>query len=183
MGKSYNAQAEPGMFIPLTNIWDVQAIQSVDVQSPEFKELLVRLYQNVNNICFALNIKDTGYYVLQDFVNGQAFFPNPALNTQTSQTPTLRQVFRKVFNAPALANTGVTTFPHFIPVTSNYSFTRIYGAATNNTATGFIPLPFASPVLANNISLAVTNTNIVITTGSDYSAYTIVYIILEYIKE
>ena len=63
-----------GAFVPTNLIWDVQQLQSVDVNSPEFKELLVRLYQNINNIALVLNIKDTGMYQLSEFVNGQLFF-------------------------------------------------------------------------------------------------------------
>jgi hypothetical protein len=46
----------------------------------------------------------------------------------------------------------------------------------------YIPLPYASPTLVNNIQLSVDATNVTITTGIDYSAYTVTYVILEYIK-
>ena len=58
---SYNTQAEPGAFVPLTDIFDSQAIQELDVNSDEFKEFLVRLRQSMNNIAMVLNIKDSGY--------------------------------------------------------------------------------------------------------------------------
>jgi len=51
-----------GSFVPTTNVWDPSEIYSVDVTSPRFKELLVRLYQNVNLIAVVLNTKDSGYY-------------------------------------------------------------------------------------------------------------------------
>ena len=39
-----------GAYVVTTNVWDVSQLYSIDVKSPEFQELLVRLYQNVNNI-------------------------------------------------------------------------------------------------------------------------------------
>jgi hypothetical protein len=182
VAKSYNSQANPGLFVPTTNIWDVQQLYSTDVNSDEFKELLVRLYQNINNISLALNLKDSGYYTIQEFLNGQVFFPNPALSSTTAQAPTYRQVFRTVVNFGTLPNTASTSVAHNIDITSGYSFTRIYGAATNTGRTSFIPLPFASPTLNENIKLEVTNTNVVITTGIDRTAYTTCYVVVEYIK-
>lgn len=183
MASSYNSQANPGLFVPTTNVWDVSQIYSADVTSPEFKELFVRLYQNINNISLALNLKDTGYYTIQEFLNGQVFFPDPTLSSTTSQAPTYRQVFRTTVNFETLPNAASKSVAHNIDVTSGYSFTRIYGAATNTARTSFIPLPFASPTLNQNIKLEVTDTNVVITTAIDYTAYTTCYCVLEYIKQ
>jgi hypothetical protein len=94
----------------------------------------------------------------------------------------MRQVFRTVVNFGALPNAASTSVAHNIVVTSGYSLTRLYGAATNNTQTSFIPLPFSSSTLNENIKLEMTNTNIVITTAIDYSAYTKTYVVVEYIK-
>lgn len=172
-----------GLYVPTTNVWDeVGQIQDIDVRSPEFKELLVRLYQNINNIALSLNIKDSAYYDRNEFVNGQLFFPNPALDSSTSTVPQFRSVFRLVINFGTLPNTGTTSVAHGLDVTSGYTFTRIYGAASDTTGLNYIPLPYASPVLANNIELNVDATNVNVTTGSDRTAFTITYIILEYMK-
>lgn len=183
MAGPFSSQSNPGAFVPSTNIWDVSALYSTEVTSPEFKELLVRLYQNINNICIALNIKDTGYYVLEEFVNGQLFFPNPALTSKTSQSPSYRQDFRKVINFGMLPNNSTRSVPHGITITSGFSFTRIYATATNSTATSFIPIPYASNTPGEDIELNVDSTMVNITTGSDRTAYTITYVILEYIKQ
>ena len=70
-----------GSFVPSTNIWDVQQLYNIDVNSVAFRELLVRLYQNINLITNTLNTKDSGYYDLNPFVNGQLYFPDPANNS------------------------------------------------------------------------------------------------------
>lgn len=182
MAKSYSEDVNPGLFIPTTSVFDIELMRKADVNSHEFKELLVRLYQNVNNIALALNQKDSGLYYQEEFVTGQVYFPNPSLSSTTQQQPTPRPVFRKVINFGSLPNTGSTSVAHGLTVTANFSFTRIYGAATD-PSTSFIPLPYASPTDADNIELSVDATNVTITTGSDRTGYTTCYVVLEYLKQ
>lgn len=178
---SYPPQLNPGAFVPTTNIWDPSELYTLDIQ-PEFRELLVRLYQNLNNMSLLLNLKDTGYYTLEEFLNSQAFFPNPALSSTTPQTPVFRQGFRKLIQMGTLPNNGTISIAHGIAIQNTYSFTRIYGAASDQTGLNFIPLPYASPTLANNIEVRVDGTNVVLTTGSNRTNFTISYVIVEYIK-
>ena len=182
MPGSYSSQSNPGAFVPLTNIWDVQQLYSTDVNTPEFKELLVRLYQNINNIALVLNIKDSGYYSNQEFLNGQLFFPNTLQNNDPLDSPDFRQVFRTTVNFGALPNAGTISIPHNIDVNNGYTLTRMYGAATNTSSTSFLPIPYASPTLNKNIELNADDTNVNITTAIDYSGYTTCYCILEYLK-
>src|SRR5678815_1473821 len=116
----------PGAFLPTTDVYDTQAIYELDIKSEDFKEFLVRLRQSTNNIALVVNIKDSGYYVLTEFVNGQAFFPNPLLSSTTQQAPVFRQVFRKVINFGALPNAGTKSVAHGIDINSTFTFTRIY---------------------------------------------------------
>ncbi|HTJ49060.1 MAG TPA: hypothetical protein VL443_06355 [Cyclobacteriaceae bacterium] len=171
-----------GAFLQTTQVWDVAQIQELDVKSPEFKELLVRMYQQINNIVLVLNIKDTGQYQLSEFVNGQVFFSNPALSSGTAQYPQDRQVIRKVINFGALPNTATKSVAHGITCTSTTTFTRIYGCASDVTGKNYIPLPYASPTLANNIELNLDATNVNITTGSNRINFTITYVVVEFIQ-
>jgi hypothetical protein len=171
-----------GSFVGTTNVWDVSSLYSIDVTSPAFKELLVRLYQNLNLISTVLNTKDTGYYDLQEFVNGQLWFPNPALNSNSTTNPTYRQVLRKVINFGPLPNTATKSVPHNITCTKATTFTRIYGAASDTTGFNYIPLPYASPTVANNIELLANGTNVTVITGSNRSNFNICYIVLEYLQ-
>lgn len=180
-----------GSFVSSTNVWDLAQLQDVEVNSPAFKEILVRLYQNVNNIALSLNTRDAGYYNTQEFVNGQLFFPNPSATAGTNQAQQFRQVYRKViYYNTGLPNTGTVNIPHnlFQPdgVTAapnaQWTFTRIYGVANDPTNVVFLPLPYASPTLANNIEVLVNNTNIVVTTGSNRTSFTKNYFVLEYLK-
>jgi len=171
-----------GSFVPTNYIWDIAQLYQVEINSDGFKELMVRLYQNIGLIALVLNTKDSAYYNTSEFINGQLFFPNPANNSSTSAAPDFRQVYRTVVNFGALPNTGTTSVPHKITVTPKTTFTRIYGAASNTTGNSYLPLPYASSTAANNIELNVDATNVNITTGSNRSLYTITYVILEYLQ-
>lgn len=166
--------ANTGSFIQTTQVWDIGALYDVQVSSPEFKDLLVRLYQQVNNVALAVNLKDTGYYMTQEFVNGQQYF------STTNNPNTLRSVFRLVVNTGALGP-GVNTTAHGLTIGATWSFTRIYGTATDIAGGNFFPLPWASAAGATNIELAVGNANIVITNNSGLTFATS-YVVLEYIK-
>lgn len=171
-----------GAFAPTTNVWDTAELQSTDVTKPEFKELLIRLYQNLNLMSEVLNIKDSGYYYTTEFVNGQQFFPNPILNSGTSSYPSSRQVFRMTIDFGPLPNTGVIAVPHGIPVNTNTTVTRMYAAASNVVSFAYIPIPYASAT-NNNVELYMDATNVYIKTNSNWSAYTVTYVIIEYLKQ
>lgn len=182
MAGSTNFISDIGSFIGTTNVWDVSEIYSVDVKSERFKELLVRLYQNVNNIALNLNIKETGYYPLNEFMNGQLYFSNPSLNENTATTPVFRQTYRMVVNFGALPNAGSKSVAHNIDITQGFTATHIYGASTNTSATKMIPLPYSSPTLNLNIQVDVGPTLLTITTGVDYSDFITTYVVIEYLK-
>lgn len=171
-----------GLFLPTTDVFDTQLIYELDINSTEFKEFLVRLRQSINDLALAVNLKDSALYYDQEFVNGQVLFPDPALNSTTSLAPTPRQMFRFVVNFGALPNTAIKSVAHNLTPTTEWTFTRIYGASSDVTAMSYIPLPYASTVLANNIELNVDATSVNVTTAANYSSYSTTYIILEYIK-
>lgn len=181
-----------GSFVQTTQVWDQAQLQDVNVNSQDFRNLLVRLYQNINQIAVVLNTKSTGAYYLQEFVTGDLYFPNPnaTLSSMLPVTPVERQVSRVVVNFGALPNTTLKSMPHGLSVGVQWTFTKIYGCATNpsliNTPSpnqAFIPIPYvdASGVIANNIELYVDQTNVNILTAADYSAWTTTYVIVEFI--
>lgn len=170
-----------GFLVPTTDVWDVTPIYELDLDE-KFEDLLVRLYQNLNNMSLSINVRDAGYYDTQEFLNSQVFFPNPLFRSNTGTVATYRSVFRKVINFGVLPNAGATAVPHGITCIASTSFTRIYATASDPVALAYIPIPYASPVLINNISIDVDATNVTITTGSNRSAFTICYVILEYLQ-
>lgn len=184
MAGSFPDQMDQGIYVPQSLVWDVEDIYNLDVKSEEFKELLVRLYQNVTQMAIVINYKSTGLYILEEYLNSSEFFADPATLSATSTlTPENRSVFRKVINFGALPNAGAKNAAHDIDITSGYTFTHIYGTANDTAGNSYIPLPYSSPTLNENISLEVDATNVTITTGSNRTNYTTSYVILEYIKE
>lgn len=168
---------DTGAFLPTTTMWDVSSLYDVDVNSEQFKELFVRLYQNMNNIATMVNLKDTGYYQNKPFVCGRSYFPDPTATELTGNPePNYRQVYRCTFNFGALPNTATSNMLHGITFTSASSGTHLYGCATK-------PAPFEIiPLSDPRITLRADATRIYITTTADLSAYTKTYVVLEYIQ-
>lgn len=128
----------------------------------------------IKKIISSVNAKDIGQYVLQEIQNGQVFFIS-------NDNQNFRSIYRKVINFGALPNSTTKLVQHGIQITDQLRFTRIYGCA-NHPNNEFLPLPFSSSVLAENILLQVDNQNVIIETAQDYSAFTDSYVILEYFK-
>lgn len=172
-------QTNTGLFIPTTSVFEIQELQTLDVTSEDFRNILVRLYQTVNAIALSLNVKDSGYYLNEEFVTGSLYF-----NATSSDPLLLRPVFRKVIDFGALPNAATKTVAHNLVPDTTWSFTRIYGCATDPIALSYLPLPYsASTAVADNLEVYVDNTNVNVATGANYSAYTRTYIVLEYIKQ
>jgi len=85
-----------GAFVSLTEIFEIENLGKIDINSPEYRDFLVRLREILNNQAMILNIKDTGIYDPEEFVCGQIWFPDPTLGSSSAKKPTERQVFRKV---------------------------------------------------------------------------------------
>lgn len=167
-------QINTGSFVPSTNVWDIGRLFEIDVNSVEFKELLVRLYQNVNNISLVLNTKDSAFYLTQEF-NSSAVLFNPV----SSNPLDLRPGFRILINVGALA-AGVTNTNHNLAITNTWKFIKINGAASNTGTSAYYPLPFAGAA-GNNIEVRVNATQVVINNASGV-VFTDAYVVLEYVK-
>ena len=174
MAYNPNFVANTGASVPTTNVWDVGRLYEVDVNSDEFKELLVRLYQNVNNIALVVNLKDTAYYLNIEYGTNQQYY-----NLANPSPLKLRPGFREAVDIGALG-AGVTAVNHGLVVTADWKWMKIYGAATiSGTPVGY-PLPFAGAT-GNNIEVTVTATQVVVNNQSGV-VFTDSTVILEYVK-
>jgi len=155
----------------------------VDIRDPkQAQELIIRLTQKINTIILALNEKDTGWYFLTEVINGQIYFQDPALAALTPQQSIGRQVFRLVINFGALPNAGLKSVPHGLIPTALWTFTHIYATASDTTGFGYIPIPYASSTLANNIELSVDAVNVNIRTGINRTNFNFCYVVLEFLQ-
>lgn len=170
-----------GASVPSTNIWDVTEIYSADIDL-NLKELLVRMYQNLNLMSNVVNVKTSGFYDTSEFITGDQYFPNPTLSSSSSTTPIYRPSYRKVINFGALPNNATKSVAHGITVNSGTVWLKIYATSTdpvnllglqigtgNNNSTGF----------AADIDVDVTNVNI--TTNGNLTAFTTTIVVLEWL--
>lgn len=168
-----------GVSIPTTYSFDVGEIYALDIDDAQ-KETFVRLYQNLNRMLLALSVKENGFYPLNQIVNGQQFFPNSS--DSYMQPINYRDVFRVVINFGALPNATTKSVAHGISVNAGTTFTSIYACASDTTGFNYIPIPYASPTLVNNIELKVDATNVTIITGSNRSNFNVCYVVLNFMK-
>lgn len=167
-----------GSFVSTTSSLDVSEIG----REPDVKKLIARLYQALNNISIAVNLKDTGYYPEKEFVCGQLFFPSDGSNSSVRGNVAYRSVFRKVINVGTLPNSTSKNVPHYMN-TTGYTFTRIYGTATDPSAARlFIPLPYFANGSGSSVALWVNGTDVKLQTSGNMSNYTESHVVLEYIK-
>jgi len=171
---AYGPSNNTGQFVPSTNVWDVSQIYSADINSAEFKELFVRLYQTINNVAVVLNNKESGTYSNQEFINTRSY-TDPANYNQTM----LRPSWRTVFFGGALGP-GVTTFAHNLPITASWNAGEIYGEATDNIGFNYYPMSWVGTGGAY-LSVRVTGTDIVIDneTGVVFTEYKVVLVFLK----
>lgn len=146
-----------------------------------FFETMDLIYKRIAS---SVNTKEGAVYLPQELATFQLYFtPN---NPQV-----LRNVYRKVFNFGVIDQSGgvgpypyTSTQPHGLDLTTEFSVTRLYGAATDPTNPNFvyIPLPQASPTLARCIELYLDATNVNIVVGQNRTNFTRCTIVFEYVK-
>lgn len=175
MPGSIPAGADIGLYVPTTRIINT----GIDLDKKGLLFVMTNITRDINYMSLALNAKNSGYYVLTEFLDGNQWFN--LTTTDQSSSRVYRGEFRCVVNFGALPNATSATVAHGLD-TTNWIVTKIYGAATDPTGSNFIPIPYASPTLNQNISIAVDATNVTITTGIDRTAFTTTYVVLEYLK-
>jgi hypothetical protein len=89
-----------------------------------------------------------------------------------------KTIYRKVINIATLPNASSKNVPHNIEDLSQIC--NISGRASNGE--NFLPLPFVTNVLNNNILLSANKTDVVITTYIDRTNYNLSTVVLEYTK-
>jgi hypothetical protein len=138
-------------------------------------EVLELLYKRIAD---AVNRKEGSLYQRQEVATFQQYYPFSV----TDGTFRFRPIYRRTVDFGMLPNAGTKSVAHGIAFTSQFTTTRIYGSATDPTNLTYIPLPYASPTLANNIELNVDGTNVNVITGVNRENFTRCSIVIEYSK-
>lgn len=177
-----------GVYIPTTEIWNTSEVEQARIENAALKQLLVNMYMKLNRMATSIEAREFGGYPLDETLNGQKWFANPALNSTTTTTAAQRQDFRKVIIMPGLPNavppaTAVIQAPHGINVTSKTFFTRLWAMAHDPTNNLFKPIPYAFPQnTAEDMYIDADATNVFIRVGTDRSSFTEVIAIIEYLQ-
>lgn len=142
-------------------------------ESPEdLNQELVLLFKRYAN---AVNTKTGGLFQnLETAAFDQYVVENNPL--------TFRPVYRKMIFFGTLPNTATKSVAHGIAFGTSFRLVRIYGAATDPVGLVYIPLPYSSPTLNQNIKLNADATNVNVETAINYTAFTSTTIVLEYVK-
>lgn len=170
-----------GAFTPITFIWDIQKVAQLDIQ-PEFKELLIRLYQNLTLMANLLNISDKGINDINEFVTGELLFSELYNNSAGALPDQQRQIRRKVVVFGALPDAGSKSVPHNIVCTTATLFVGRVCWASDQTGFNYIPIPYASALGTTNIELSVDFEKVTITTASNRSSFNQCLVILAYVQ-
>lgn len=165
------------MFLPELVIFDPRHLNNLDINSEEFKDLIVRITQTINNICINTNKKVIGIYPLEEIATGILYYKNlanPSSPFMPNNPSNFRMVFRFTYATGAIPP-GTLTIAHGLPITNTWEFVDVRGCATDNVGLNYYPM--TNPLL----SVVANGTNIVITNGTAIS-FTSGNVVLEYMK-
>ncbi len=138
--------------------------------SEDPKELRTDINDLYQSIASAVNNKIGGLYVPQEKINSQQYF-------NSTNVQQYKNVYRMVVDFGALQNTGTKSVAHNIPGwTAAFRLTCAYGASTDPVALEAVPIP------NDGIFLKINSSDVIITTSSDFSAFTETTIVIEYTK-
>jgi hypothetical protein len=140
----------------------------------DFINTISLLYKRIAN---AVNAKESALYLLEELATFKLYF--------TSNDPLIfRNVYRKTFDMVNLngGNIGAgATVSVAHGINGIVACTLIFGTATtSDVPVRYVPLPYVSQIIAENIQIYLTPTNVVLVNGN--SILTQAYITAEYVK-
>ena len=135
------------------------------------KPFLVEQLKKISN---AVNLREIGWLLDEEYLTGQQFIPTSAMVSNLSSTSQqFRSVLRKVVDCSPLV-IGVNTFAHGINFDVNFTLMQLYAAATNST------LFLAEPIPNGADTISMDATNIII---NSTAAYDRCFAVVSYIQE
>jgi len=151
-----------------------------DVVPEEWEEARPFLVEMLKKITNSLNSKEVGFFLDEELLSGKAFIPGATL--PGNNPGIFRQVLRKVVDFGALPNAGLKSVPHGIVYDANFTLVQLFGAATDPIGLQSIGIGHAAAP-PNQVEIFLDAVNINIVTGSNRSAFTRTFIVIEYLQE
>lgn len=172
----------------MTSYSDDQQLESFvpvyDAVPDKWEDARPFMVEQLKRISNAVNIREIGWHLDEELLSGKAFIPGLNAMAGGASSQIFRQVLRKVIDFGALPAAGTKSVAHGITVDNNFTLVQMYASATDPTAFLAFPIPYADPtLLANNVGLDMDSTNVNITVGVDLSAYTRVFVTIEFMQE
>lgn len=140
---------------------------------PHARQFLVEHLKRISN---ALNVREIGWFLTEQSLAGKNLFRTDESNDQ------FRSILRIVINFGALPNAGTKTVAHGLTIDANFSIVNMWLGATDPVNFVGFGLSYFS-IAAGDIKLSYDVNNVIVTTASNYSAYTTTYVVMEYTQE
>ena len=133
----------------------------------EMQQLTIEVDRSYTDIASAVNARTIGIFTTNNSVQtGETWYQNGIRY----------EGFRRFYPFTAAGN-----IPHGINTDNIFAFVKIYGTYTDGS--NWYPLPYVDTALvANQVSISVTPTNIVITAGASSPPITQGYLVLEWLS-
>jgi len=96
--------------------------------------------------------------------------------------PSSDHLYRKAVYFGALPNAATKSVAHGVKFNGHPKIVHIYGVARDKEGGIFLPLPYSSLTLNQNVSLYATAFDVCIKTNEDYSEYTDTLVVIEYLE-
>lgn len=148
------------------------------------EDFRLQLRKYFNDIAIAVSAKENSFYLEDETPTAGLFIPIATPNS--SANVKFRPMFRVVVDFGALPNSTTKIVPHGITTTENFSIIRLNGVATEpgvSTLTEALSIPMDGIPNNQRISLTMDDTNVIIETATNRTAFTRTFIVIEYIKE
>ena len=134
----------------------------------KYEDLVINIFDKFNQMVDIVNIKPIGIYIDTILPSAEKWYLNDDVKAQG--------VLYTTVDCGTLPNTGVVNIPHGIPIVTGYRIIEFYGTATDPV--GFFT---RSMVGDPNISILITQANIVITTTAALDTYTESHLVIKYV--
>ncbi len=155
-----------------------------DVVPEKWEDARPFIVEQLRRLATAINIREIGWFLDEELLSGKSFIPGVNNGNTSGTSQTFRSILRKVIDFGALPNAGTKSLPHGIVFDNNFTLIDLWAAATDPVAFLAFNINFSNPlanIVAVNVTMDATNVNI--TTGVNYSAYTRTYVVIEYCQE
>lgn len=167
---SYNSSQEFESFVP---VYD-----TVPEKWEDAREFLIEHLKKISN---AVNDREIGFFLDEELLSGKSFIPG--LTVPGNNPGQFRSILRKVVDFGPLPNAGTKSVPHGITIDANFTLIQLWAAATDPIGLTSFVIPHSTVVPANVVQIYLDSTNINITDLVNYSNYTRIFVIIEYLQE